>query len=161
MSTASTGTDTGETPSVYSAHHGLDVELAAVTADIGRTDSKASLILTMGTVLIAGIALLGKMPPVALALAAIGTAAMVGSAILSILVVMPRLDKTRSNSFTRWADLEAHQILDAVATDQRPHRLRELSRLCERKMTYLVWASRLSLVSIVSTSAAAILTAAA
>ncbi|WP_030273006.1 Pycsar system effector family protein [Streptomyces sp. NRRL B-24484] len=160
MSTTDPGPNASETMLAYTASHGLDIELAAVTADIARTDSKSSLILTLSTLMVGGIALLGKMPPVALGVAAVGTTAMIGSAALSILVVMPRTDKTRSTGFTRWADLRPEEIPNAVTADPRPQRLHNLSKICEGKMTHLVWASRLSLLAIIATSAAAILTGA-
>ncbi|WP_344641262.1 AAA family ATPase [Kitasatospora cystarginea] len=105
-----------------------------------RTDSKASLLLGITGVLIAGVAALGKAPApaLALALAAVGIAAAVASALLSVLVVMPKLDPTRSNGFSRWARCtDPDAIRQALADDVRLARLHALSVLCERKMRLL------------------------
>ncbi|MFE7524624.1 Pycsar system effector family protein [Kitasatospora sp. NPDC057542] len=108
------------------------------------------------------MAALGKAPTFALALAAVGIAAAVASALLSVLVVMPKLDPTRSNGFSRWARCtDPDQIREALADDVRPARLHALSVLCERKMHLLQWAARLALVAVLAVSAAALLSAAA
>ncbi|MFJ9447137.1 Pycsar system effector family protein [Kitasatospora sp. NPDC101235] len=141
----------------------LDRELAAVSADVARTDNKASLLLALtGGVLIAGVASLGKAPASALALAAAGIAAAAVSALLSVLVVMPRLDSARSNGFSRWARCEADEIREALAVDDHlAVRLHALSVICERKMRLLQWSARCALVAVLSVSAAALLSAAA
>ncbi|MGW3077856.1 Pycsar system effector family protein [Kitasatospora sp. NPDC001132] len=140
----------------------LDRELAAVSADIARTDSKASMLLGLIGVLIAGVAALGQAPTSALALAAAAIAAAVASALLSLLVVMPRLNRTRSDGFSRWARCpDPAAIREALAHDVRPARLHVLSVLCERKMRLLQWAARLALVAVLAVSAAALLSAAA
>ncbi|MET8624689.1 hypothetical protein ABZW30_13185 [Kitasatospora sp. NPDC004669] len=82
-------------------------------------------------------------------------------ALLSVLVVMPKLDPTRSNGFSRWARCtDPDAIRQALADDVRPARLHALSVLCERKMCFLQWAARLALVAVLAISAAALLSAA-
>ncbi|MFB7673142.1 Pycsar system effector family protein [Kitasatospora purpeofusca] len=142
----------------YSADRGLDIELAAVTTDLARTDPKAGLIQALCAAVIASVALFPKMPPAALVLASVGMAAVLSSAALSVLAVMPRLNRSRSNSFTRWAKATPGEIRADAAVDRRPERLRDLSRLCERKMVLLLWASISSFVGIAAVGLAAIIT---
>ncbi|MEU3565762.1 Pycsar system effector family protein [Kitasatospora sp. NPDC006786] len=143
------------------ADQALDRELAAVVNEIGRTDSKASLLLALDGVLVAAVASLGKASGYALALVAIGAVAMVAAAVLAVLVVKPRLDPTKSNGFSRWAACDPDHLLQALADDVRPRRLHELSLLCERKMRLLIRAAQLSVVAVLTISAAAVLSAAA
>ncbi|MFB8236242.1 Pycsar system effector family protein [Kitasatospora purpeofusca] len=147
-----------EAAPAYNTDRGLDLELAAVTTDLGRTEPKAGLILTLCTAVIAGVALLPKLSALALVLAAIGMAAILGSAALSVLVVMPRLDRSRTTGFTRWAREEPEQIRAAVAVDRRPERIRALSQICEWKMNLLVWASASTFIGIAAVGLAAIVT---
>ncbi|MFJ5926538.1 Pycsar system effector family protein [Kitasatospora sp. NPDC092948] len=146
------------TSSGYTADRGLADELAAVTGDLLRTEPKSGAVYTTATAVIAGIALMPKMPPTALALASIGMAATLVATVLATLVVTPRLDRSRSTSFTRWAVMRPEEIPAALAVDQRPERLHKLSKLCEWKMTLLIWANVGSIASIVSLGLAAIIT---
>ncbi|MER5638163.1 Pycsar system effector family protein [Kitasatospora sp. NPDC002227] len=156
--TAETTAGVGGTPSAYTTDHALADELAAVTGDLLRTEPKSSLIFTSATAAIAGIALMPKMPPAALVLASVGMAATLVATVLATVVVTPRLDRTRSTSFTRWAAMRPEEIPAALAVDHRAERLHKLSRLVEWKMTLLIWANVSSILAIVAIGLAAIIT---
>ncbi|WP_043463824.1 Pycsar system effector family protein [Kitasatospora sp. MBT66] len=145
-------------PSAYTADQGLADELAAVTGDLLRVEPKSGLVFTSATAVIAGVALMPKMPPGALVLASVGMAATLVATVLATLVVTPRLDRSRSTSFTRWAVMRPEEIPAALAVDKRPERLHKLSRLCEWKMRLLIWANASSIASIVAIGLAAIIT---
>ncbi|MER8188191.1 Pycsar system effector family protein [Kitasatospora sp. NPDC094015] len=140
----------------------LDRELTSVSADVARTDGKASLLLALtGGTLFAGATALGKASAAAITLAAAGITAAAASALLALLVVTPKLDSTRAHGFSRWATCTPDEIRDALADDDRgPARLHALSALCERKMRLLQWASRAAAVAVLTVSAAAVLSAA-
>ncbi|WP_327071912.1 Pycsar system effector family protein [Kitasatospora sp. NBC_01302] len=130
-----------------------------MAGEIARTDSKASLLLALDGVLVAAVAALGKAPLLASVLAAIGTASLVGAAVLAVLVVRPRLDHARSNSFSRWAACKNTDELAAALThDVRLSRLQALCAICDRKMRLLVWAADLSVVTVITVATAALLT---
>ncbi|MEV7775459.1 Pycsar system effector family protein [Kitasatospora sp. NPDC086791] len=125
---------------------------------MARVEPKAGLVLTFATAVIAGIALLPKMPLAALILAATGLTATLLATALAIVVVMPRLDRSRTSSFTRWAAMSPEEIPAAVAVDRRAQRLHQISKLCEWKMILLIWASASVFIAIAAVGAAALVT---
>ncbi|MFD4535614.1 hypothetical protein ACFWNL_18240 [Kitasatospora sp. NPDC058397] len=131
--------------------------LARVAEELGRTNTKASLLLATDGVLINAVASIRDAHPVALTLAAIGTFAMVSGAILALLVVMPRLDKDASGGFIRWARCEGNvDLRAALIDDDRLGQLGRLSALCTHKMRLLISSSLLSVAAIVSVGPAAL-----
>ncbi len=156
--TAETVTCTGGTPPAYTADRGLTDELQAVTEEMKRLEPKVSIVLTFATAVIAGVALLPKMPVTALVLASVAMTATLISTALAMVVVTPRLDRSRASSFTRWAKTPPEEIPAALAVDQRTQRLHKLSKLCEWKMNLLIWANVAVFVAIVAVGLAAIIT---
>jgi hypothetical protein len=128
----------------------LDVALAAVTSEIGRTDSKASLLLAFNGAVLAALASVADtdLPlPVrifgALAVLTLGVAA-----VLLLLVVRPRLRGDDRASFPFWARLDEDEIRSCMAADTRAARVRVLSNLAVGKFVHLRRAVDLSLAAL-------------
>jgi hypothetical protein len=125
--------------------------VAAVMTEIGRTDTKASLLLAFNGAVIAGLAgAADKQLPLPCRLAG-GTAivTLAASAVLLLLVVRPRLGgadgSTDRSSFPYWAKCDAQQICTEMREDRRPDRIRVMSQIAKRKYVGLRRAIDLSL----------------
>lgn len=125
--------------------------LAAVTAEIGRTDNKASLMLAFNGAVIAG--LLGSadkhLPVLCLVAGGLAVLALAVSTVLLLLVVLPRLRGADRASFPYWAKCDTQQILAEMSDDHRADRLRVLSQIALPKFQGLGRAIRLSLAAVV------------
>ncbi|MFJ9412457.1 Pycsar system effector family protein [Streptomyces sp. NPDC101393] len=130
----------------------LNTTLARVATEIGRTDSKASLLLAFDGAALAGIAGLAD-KPLPLATKVIGGLAaltLAAAAVLLLLVVRPRLGGTTPapGSFPHLAQLSETEIPDVMAQDYRAANLRVLSALTVRKFTALASAVDLILAAL-------------
>ncbi|KMS74228.1 integral membrane plasmid transfer protein [Streptomyces viridochromogenes] len=125
--------------------------LATVAAEIGRTDTKASLLLAFNGAVIAG--LLGsaekQLPLLCLVPGGLAVLALATSTILLLLVVLPRLLGTDRASFPYWATCNTQQILAEMSNDRRADRLRVLSQIALPKFQGLGRAIRLSLAAVI------------
>ena len=128
----------------------LKDSLDSVTAEIGRTDSKASLLLAFNGAVIAG--LLGsadeQVPPLCLVVGALAVLVLAASTVLLLLVVLPRLRGTDRASFPHWAKCDTQQILAEMSIDRRADRLRVLSGIALPKFEGLRRAICLSLTAV-------------
>ncbi|MER5350617.1 Pycsar system effector family protein [Kitasatospora sp. NPDC002551] len=139
----------------------LDRHLAAVTAEITRTDTKAAALLSaiglLGTAL-GVIVSSGHVHAAATVLAALTLGA---AFVLAALVIRPRLgarDRDRA-SFLHWAQLSPDQLDEALANDRRRERLITLSVLCHHKMRHLRAATDVTIAAGAAVALAAALTA--
>lgn len=125
----------------------LDTGVASVTAEIGRTDGKASLLLAFNGAVLAGLASAADkdLPPATQTSGSLAALALGASAVLLLLVVRPRLRGDDRASFPYWARLDADEIRACMADDTRAARIHVLSRLAVRKYTQLRRAVGLSI----------------
>lgn len=133
----------------------LTNNLAWVMTEIGRTDTKASLLLAFNGAVIAGLAgAADNQLPLPCRIAG-GTAivTLAASAVLLLLVVRPRLKpadgSTDRSSFPYWAECDTQQIRAEMREDRRPDRIRVLSQIAKRKFLGLRRAIDLSLAATV------------
>ncbi|MEV6750100.1 Pycsar system effector family protein [Streptomyces sp. NPDC051080] len=128
----------------------LDDGCASVTAEIARTDTKASLLLAFTGAVLAGIGSLAdkELPPSARVLGALAVLALGTTAVLLLLVVMPRLGGNDRASFPYWAQLDDDEIRACMEEDTRAARIRVLSGFVVRKCGYLRHAVRLILAAL-------------
>ncbi|GGN41288.1 Pycsar system effector family protein [Streptomyces fuscichromogenes] len=140
----------------------LNDALTAVTAEIGRTDNKASLLAFNGAV-IAGLAGSADkhLPVLCLAAGGLAVLALAVSTVLLLLVVLPRLRGTDRASFPHWATCDTQQILAEMNDDRRADRIRVLSQIALPKFQGLGRAIRLSLAAVVLIVLAVLATAVA
>ncbi|MFF7558244.1 Pycsar system effector family protein [Streptomyces olivaceus] len=124
----------------------LDAACTAVTAEIARTDGKASLLLAFNGALLAGLASVADkdLPVVAKVFGALAASALGTAAMLLLLVVRPRLGGDDRASFPYWARLTDDEIRSCMESDTRAARIRVLSVLAVHKFTYLRHAVDLS-----------------
>ncbi|MEU3084731.1 Pycsar system effector family protein [Streptomyces albidoflavus] len=139
----------------------LTEALDHTTADLGRTDTKAGLILTLDGLLVASLSLLGTgLKGPALVLAATGAVALIASVVLALYVIRPRIGGSTYQdraSYAFYAEASPEDLAQALAEDRRQDRLQVLSLIALRKMRLLRVAGDTTLVAVV-TIAAAILT---
>ncbi|MCM2394384.1 DUF5706 domain-containing protein [Streptomyces sp. CWNU-1] len=109
----------------------LDTALSTVTEEIGRTNTKASILLAFTGAVLAGLASLaddGLSLPTrvfgSLAVLALGVAA-----VFLLLVVRPRLGGTDRASFPYWARLNEDEIRASMNSDTRAAQVKVLSRI--------------------------------
>ncbi|MFI9080952.1 Pycsar system effector family protein [Streptomyces sioyaensis] len=120
----------------------LDAACATVTTEIGRTDSKASLLLAFDGAVLAGLASLAdkKLPlPTQLAGGA-AVLALAAAAVLLLLVVRPNLGgkgRVVREGFPCWAQLHEDALLTAMREDTRATRVRSLSLIAVAKFERL------------------------
>ncbi|MGJ5899431.1 Pycsar system effector family protein [Streptomyces niveiscabiei] len=136
----------------------LDASLASVTTEIGRTDSKASLLLAFDGALLAGLASVADkdLPTMTKVFGALAVAALGAAAVMLLLVVRPRLGGSDRASFPYWARLDEEQIRACMDGDTRTARIRVLSGIALRKFTQLRHAVDLSLAALALLAAAAV-----
>lgn len=134
----------------------LDAACTAVTNEISRTDSKASLLLAFNGAVLAGLASVADrdLPTATKAAGALAILALGAAAVLLLLVVRPRLRGDDRASFPYWARLSDAEILASMDSDHRAARIRVLSVLAVRKFTYLRRAVDLILVALLALLAA-------
>ncbi len=152
MNQAPTTDEPGTQPSLVNQN--LKDALAAVTAEIGRTDNKTSFLLAFNGAGLAGLAGLvgsaGKdLPLLCLVAGGLAVLALAASTILLMLVVLPRLHGADRASFPYWATCDTEQILAEMSDDRRADRLRVLSQIAMPKFQGLGRAIRLSLAAVV------------
>jgi len=136
----------------------LDAAIAYAATDLGRTDTKAGLLLTLDGLLVAALSFLGtKLHGLALVLAIAGAVALVTGVVLALLVIRPRMGGTNYQdraSYTYYAEADPGAIAASLADDRRPARLQVLSRIALRKMRMLRIAGDTTLVAVVAIAAA-------
>ncbi|MFE4369643.1 Pycsar system effector family protein [Streptomyces sp. NPDC056835] len=117
----------------------LDAACAAVSSEIARTDSKASLLLAFAGAVLAGLASLAdnQLPLATKIFGALAVIALGVAAVLLLLVVRPRLHGNDRASFPYWARLDEDEIRACMHGDTRAARVRVLSSIALRKFTQL------------------------
>ncbi|RDD85060.1 Pycsar system effector family protein [Streptomyces parvulus] len=135
----------------------LDAACAAVTGEISRTDTKASLLLAFTGALLAGLASTADhdLPTPAKAAGALAVLTLGAAAVLLLLVVRPRLGGNDHASFPHWARLDDTEILAGMHDDRRAARIRVLSTIAVRKFTHLRRAVDLTLTALLLLALAA------
>ncbi|MGI5532520.1 Pycsar system effector family protein [Streptomyces syringium] len=128
----------------------LDNACASVTAEITRTDSKASLLLAFNGAVLAGLASAADkdLPPATKVFGALAALALGTAAVLLLLVVCPRLSGSDQASFPHWAQLDEDQIRACMEGDTRAARIRVLSIIAVTKFTRLRHSVHLSLAAL-------------
>ncbi|MEU0054666.1 Pycsar system effector family protein [Streptomyces sp. NPDC006309] len=121
------------------ADKNLDAAAAAVHAEIGRTDGKASLLLAFNGAALAGLASLTDMPlpTPARVLGGMAVTAIGWATVLLLLVVRPRLSGQDRASFPHWARLTEAEIYASMTSDTRAASIRILSVIAVAKFTTL------------------------
>ncbi|MCX5589572.1 Pycsar system effector family protein [Streptomyces erythrochromogenes] len=136
------GTDTA--PLTGDSDKNLDAACASVTSEIGRTDSKASLLLAFDGAVLAGLASLAgkKLPLPAQIVGGAAGLVLVAAAVLLLLVVRPNLGgrTPAPGSFPHWAQLDADAIRASMTTDTRDARIKALSTIAVAKYARLALA---------------------
>ncbi|AWZ06877.1 MULTISPECIES: Pycsar system effector family protein [unclassified Streptomyces] len=111
-----------------------------VIAEMGRTDAKASALLTvLGiplTVLIAAVP--GRdLPTAATVLVGLGAAGLAAAMLLVLAIVLPRLGGDARGSYLHWATCTPEQVSADLAVDRSAERLVVLSKIALKKMRAL------------------------
>ncbi|MEU4924603.1 Pycsar system effector family protein [Streptomyces parvus] len=129
---------------------------AAVSAEMTRTDSKATALLTLDGLLVAGIGLLGTGAPWwSVALGAIGGVALTASVVMALIVLRPRLNTPATNgSFLHFAAADPSAVAAHMTQDYRADRIAAQSRLTLAKMVHLQRSGDLALIAVVAVAAA-------
>ncbi|GHH95700.1 Pycsar system effector family protein [Streptomyces capillispiralis] len=128
-------------------------------SELGRTDSKAGVLLTLDGLLVAALGLLGSVTGVTLALVAVSAVALVVSVVLALLAIRPRLGSPGVQDragFAYWATATQDEIQAGMQEDRRLARVQVLSRVVLWKMTRLRLAGDASLVAVAALAAALI-----
>jgi hypothetical protein len=128
----------------------LDSACSSVANEIGRTDSKSSLLLAFNGAVLAGLASIAdkNLPTATKAFGALAVLALGAAAVLLLLVVRPRLRGDDKASFPYWARLDEDEIRACMDGDTRAARIRVLSVLAVAKFTQLRRAVDLSLAAL-------------
>ncbi|MGW7597085.1 Pycsar system effector family protein [Streptomyces antimycoticus] len=111
-----------------------------VKAEIGRTDSKASVLLAFNGALMAGVWAVATrlhLPLAALAVGAVGVGLLVASVGVLLGAVRPNLGGTRPKGFPLWATLPTDQLRAVLAGDDLAERVTHLSQLAVGKFARL------------------------
>lgn len=139
----------------------LDAACASATSEIGRTDSKASLLLAFNGAVLAGLASVADkdLPLPTKVVGALAVLTLGIAAVLLLLVVRPRLRADDNASFPYWARLDDDEIRASMEGDSRATRVRVLSSLTVRKYLHLRHAVDLSLTALALLALAAASTA--
>lgn len=143
----------------------ISAALDHATQEIGRTDTKAGVLLGLHSVLVAALALLGhQIPAAALAFAIVASIALIVAVMLALLVVRPRLGAPNGvadrSSFVYWAKASPEEIAAGMAEDRRALRISALSAIALRKMRLLRQCTHTTAAAVVALALAAIITAA-
>ncbi|MCL7382201.1 Pycsar system effector family protein [Streptomyces sp. 35G-GA-8] len=119
----------------------LDAACAAVTSEIARTDSKASLLLAFDGAVLFGLAGLAdkQLPLPAQLMGAAAALALTAAAVLLLLVVRPNLGgrSPAPGSFPHWAQQDADTIRASMDQDTRAARIKKLSNIAVAKYARL------------------------
>ncbi|MDQ0408862.1 Pycsar system effector family protein [Streptomyces sp. NPDC000349] len=128
----------------------LEAACTAVTGEISRTDTKASLLLAFNGAILAGLASVADrgLPTATKAAGTLAVLTLGAAAVLLLLVVRPRLGGGDRASFPHWARLDESEILAGMHDDRRPARIRVLSTIAVRKFTHLRRAVDLTLTAL-------------
>ncbi|OPF77897.1 integral membrane plasmid transfer protein [Streptomyces antioxidans] len=113
---------------------------AEVKMEIGRTDSKASLLLAFDGALLAGVWTVATslhLHPAALAVGAVGVGLLVASIAMLLAAVRPNLGGAHLKGFPLWATLRAEQLRAALLADDLAEHVARLSRLAVGKFDRL------------------------
>ncbi|MDP9608821.1 Pycsar system effector family protein [Streptomyces demainii] len=113
---------------------------AEVKTEIGRTDSKASLLLAFNGALLAGVWAVAtglRLPSAALAVGAVGVGLLVASVAVLLAAVRPNLGGAHPKGFPLWATLPADQLRAALVSDDLTEHVRRLSLLAVGKFVRL------------------------
>ncbi|MER5780225.1 Pycsar system effector family protein [Streptomyces mobaraensis] len=126
-------------PSHQQDEAGLDRALQSVTESLGKTDTKAAILLGTDTALASFSvpAALSGGPVAVRAVAGVAVGLLVAAIVVVVLAVLPRLDDDGGTSFVRWAQLSPEEIREAVREDARPGQVGTLSRLAALKFRRL------------------------
>ena len=110
----------------------LDAVCTAVTAEVARTDGKASLLLAFDGAVLAGLATAAdtNLPAVTKTVGAMAVLALVAAAALLLFVVRPQLGGADRASFPYWADMDDHRVSVPYWGHGRRHDPREHVRRC-------------------------------
>ncbi|MEU3226781.1 Pycsar system effector family protein [Streptomyces sp. NPDC006976] len=140
----------------------LDAACTAITTEIGRTDTKASLLLAFDGAVLAGLTSLADkdLPRTAQLAGGAAAGALAAAAVLLLLVVRPDLGgRTPAvGSFSYWARLDVATIRASMGDDARGTRIKVLSTIAVAKYERLTRAVNLILIALVLLLAAAALT---
>ncbi|MEV7068556.1 Pycsar system effector family protein [Streptomyces collinus] len=133
---------------------------AAVAAESGRTDGKASLLLAFNGATFAGLATLADhdLPVLTKAAGVLAITVLGVAAVLLLLVVRPRLGGTDRASFPYWARLDETGIRACITSDTRTARIRVLSGIAVGKFSKLRRAVDCTLAALVFLAVAALAT---
>ncbi|MFJ5099398.1 Pycsar system effector family protein, partial [Streptomyces sp. NPDC088557] len=135
----------------------LDATLAFTVSDLGRTDTKAGLLLTLDGLLVAALSLAGTdLAGLSLVLAVTGAVALVVGVVLALLVIRPRLSRSHADpsGYIALAAATPAAITEALTADHRAFRLQALARIALAKMRLLSLAGDVTLVAVVAVAAA-------
>ncbi|MER5973297.1 Pycsar system effector family protein [Streptomyces sp. NPDC002055] len=154
--TLSTSTD----PSVTDTN--LDTACTSVAHEIGRTDSKASLLLAFDGAVLAGLASLADkdLPLPAQIVGGAAVLTLTAAAALLLRVVRPNLGgrgRVVRDGFPRWAQLSEEALLQAMRADTRAARVKALSTIAVAKFERLARAVDTILASLALLLVAAVL----
>ncbi|MFF9854250.1 Pycsar system effector family protein [Streptomyces litmocidini] len=145
-----TTTPTPMAPDAFLVDKNLDTACATLAAEIGRTDSKSSLLLAFTGAVLAGLGSAAdeNLPVITKVFGAAAVLALGTSALLLLLVVRPRLRGDDCASFPYWARLDEAEIRAGMTGDQRAARIRVLSVLALAKFRLLRSAVDLTLAAL-------------
>ncbi|MEV7675871.1 Pycsar system effector family protein [Streptomyces sp. NPDC088752] len=118
------------TPASSSVDKNLDTACATLGSELGRTDSKASLLLAFTGAVLAGLVSVADkdLPTMTKPFGAAAVLVLAAAAVLLLLVVRPRLRGDDHASFPHWARLDEAEIRAGMTGDQRAARVRALSK---------------------------------
>ncbi|MFE1126456.1 Pycsar system effector family protein [Streptomyces albidoflavus] len=140
----------------------LDSACASVSAEIARTDSKASLLIAFDGAALAGVVSLASrdLPLPAQIVGGAAVLALVAAAVLLLLVVRPALSVRGTparGTFPAWARMDETAISASMDTDTRAARVQALSVLAVAKFARLSRAVDTLLASLALLTIAAVL----
>ncbi|MFH8797579.1 Pycsar system effector family protein [Streptomyces sp. NPDC017941] len=140
----------------------LDAACATVTTEIGRTDSKASLLLAFVGATLAGLASVADtpLPLPARITGAAAILALAAAAVLLLLVVRPSLGgrgRIAREGVPCWSQMTEAALLASMREDTRATRIRVLSTLAVAKFERLARAVDIILAALALLLAAAVL----
>ncbi|MFF4528169.1 Pycsar system effector family protein [Streptomyces sp. NPDC001407] len=125
---------------------------AEVSAEISRTDGKASALLAaLGIPLAVLVAVLPghNLPATGTVLAGVAVAGLVAAVLVTLFVLRPHIGNATEGSFLHWADCTADEVLADLAVDRRTAQLIVRSQLARRKFEALRVAIHIAAGSIV------------
>lgn len=124
---------TAPTPQHDTAQERIAATVASLQADLGRSDTKASLLLALaGAALVALASAAPDLHPTVptAVIASLGTAAMLAATVILLCAVRPHLG---GNGWTGWPRLNADQLRDQLTAGYQVEHLRFMAALATRK----------------------------